>query len=379
MASSGSGSRWPVKTISVSEASSGAEAPFDSCLEPSPNLCPESCADLSGSCAGASGGSGDLSARVGSNATSTPAHADSPSLLSTHSFARFKKGVWEKFDDIVTPEEPYSIAWRNSASGSVGECNTKKSGQGEEAQGICPALAEQRRDSSSGEAVLWAYPHDIEPLVVGHVLLDLCPSERCLSRSVSLTVEAPAPTPSLTQTFAENGTQGAVGTCVGMGSAEKLYVVTIGGSQGGPIPQPPAHWQSKDVLKAMDAFIEAEGLWESTGCFHRAGVYAIERGSLLMRSEDIGRHNCVDRLAGWSVLHDIPLSDKALLISARMTSSLCAKTIRAGFPVIVSRSAVTTAAIAMAREAGVTLIGFARTQEQRFTVFNQGKCGIYDE
>lgn len=281
------------------------------------------------------------------------------SLLSTHSFARYRENAWERFDDIVTPEEAYAIVWQ------------------------CHDFVEQDQPecyARSGEAVLWAYPNDIEPLVVGHVLLDLCPGEQSLSRKIHLAVEeqggADGPLSSPVASGLSSGFSSGLSSGI---SPEKTYRVTIGSSIKDPMPPPPLRWMPKDVLEAMDAFIEAEGLWECTGCFHRAGVYAMQSGALLTRVEDIGRHNCVDRLAGWSVLNGIPLSDKALLVSARMTSSLCAKAIRAGFPVIVSRSAVTTAAIAMAREAGVTLIGFARTQEQRFTVFSQGKCGIYDE
>ena len=75
------------------------------------------------------------------------------------------------------------------------------------------------------------------------------------------------------------------------------------------------------------------------------------------------------RLAGGGVRHRVPLSDKVRLVSARLTSSLCAKALRAGFRILVSRSAVTSAAIHMCLEAGATLVGFARTTERRFTLF----------
>lgn len=308
------------------------------------------------------------------------------SLLSTHSFARYKKGTWEDFDDLVTPEEVYHVAWRcpdvPDTPGTSGTPDTPDTLSGPDThdgdalsiiteqevhdprKSGLQTLKEKGVRVRSGETLLWAYPNDIDPLVVGHALLDLCPSEPCLSRKVHLDIEDEN----------SDGLRASSGV-----SPKKRYLVTIGTHEKSPMPQPPSRWSPQDVLAAMDVFIEAKGLWKSTGCFHRAGVYAMHKGTFLVRVEDIGRHNCVDRLAGWSVLQGIPLSDKALLVSARMTSSLCAKAIRAGFPVIVSRSAVTTAAIAMAKEAGVTLIGFARTQEQRFTVFNQGKCGIYDE
>ena len=360
---SGSGGGSPIGKSqtagSVTRIGSGFDA--GSCCDTGTGI--DSCGDLCGE------PSGKAESSAKGEPLSSPACA--PSLLSTHSFARYRKNAWERFDDIVTPEEAYGIVWQchDSAQQNQSECHTR-----------------------SGEAVLWAYPNDIEPLVVGHALLDLCPSAQSLSRNVHLTVDerggvdgAPS-SGNVLGNVAGSVSGNVAGKVAGASSGfsfgvspEKIYRVTIGSPIKDPLPLPPLRWIPKDVLQAMDAFIEAEGLWESTGCFHRAGVYAMQGGALLTRVEDIGRHNCVDRLAGWSVLNRIPLSDKALLVSARMTSSLCAKAIRAGFPVIVSRSAVTTAAIAMAREAGVTLIGFARTQEQRFTVFSQGKCGIYDE
>lgn len=281
---------------------------------------------------------------------SRPPRSSAPSLLSMQSFPRFRKDHWETFEDIVTPEQSYKFTWCESSLEHGGGAFTESFGA--DCPPIDKALGKEdvQAQLHAHETRLWAYPHSIAPLIVGHVLLDLCPAEQCLERAVHLHCSD---------------------------SDTPLYTVYVGGAYSFTSPKVPSQWAARSVLLAMEAFIEAEGLWDTTGCFHRAGVYAIEEGALIQRAEDIGRHNCIDRLAGWSVMEGIPLSDKALLISARMTSSLCAKAIRAGFSVIVSRSAVTTAAIAMAQKAGVTLIGFARTQEQRFTVFHQGDCTIH--
>jgi len=117
----------------------------------------------------------------------------------------------------------------------------------------------------------------------------------------------------------------------------------------------------------MAAFISSPGRWEGTGCFHRAALFDPGSRTFARRAEDIGRHNCLDRLAGYAAREDDSLARYALFVSARMTASLAAKAARAGFRMIVSRSAVTTAAIDAAQDAGVTLAGFAR--ENRFTVF----------
>lgn len=386
------------------------------------------------------------------------------SLLTLRSFPRFKKDRWEEFKDIVTPEQPYTLLWRQAVAcekhqnpslvPSSRTCSPRGCTEQVRSNSDSASLLWAEKFSVSGETVLWAYPNDIAPLAVGHVLLDLCPSPQGLSRKVRLEIEndegtgyfrqedgwgnehAHGEKPERYDETVEGGVLGAnllqehtpTGRAAGLKtrdtdhhsyacrrhnssqgrsqsasapwlnqhlkqqfqippdkdgrageSGNARFVVTVGEDIDFPLPSPPKCWQARAVLTAMDAFIEAEGLWDTTGCFHRAGVYNMQQGKLMKRAEDIGRHNCVDRLAGWSVLEGIPLSDKVLLISARMTSSLCAKAIRAGFPVIVSRSAVTTAAIAMAKEAHVTLLGFARTQEERFTVFNQGRCAICHE
>ena len=220
----------------------------------------------------------------------------------------YKNGTWRDTTDLVTKELPYAISW--SHEGCDGSC------------------------------VLWAWPEAPAPLALGHVLLDQCPSPASLHRMAG--VEQ---------------------------TGERAFHVTIGGAHTTPLPPPPEACSPEKLFASMDAFIRAEGQWDDTGCFHRAGVLDPERGALLKRAEDIGRHNCIDRLAGWSVLEGTPLSDKILLVSARMTSSLCAKALRAGFRILVSRSAVTSAAIDMAALENATLVGFARTDEQRFTVF----------
>lgn len=124
------------------------------------------------------------------------------------------------------------------------------------------------------------------------------------------------------------------------------------------------------VVKAMTAFIGRQGLWNGTGCFHRAGVYDVVAGEFPFIAEDIGRHNCLDRLAGWAVEQGRDLSGLALFVSARLTASLMSKAVACGFPLCVSRSAVTSASLELARASGTTLAGFARTEDGRFTLFN---------
>ncbi len=134
-------------------------------------------------------------------------------------------------------------------------------------------------------------------------------------------------------------------------------------------PDTPPPMAAGHVLACMRRFISAPGLWDGTGCFHRAGLYDAADDAFVARAEDIGRHNCLDRLAGWGVRQERRLDGLILFLSCRVTASMMAKALRVGSRLVVSRSAVTGAALDAAREAGVTLVGFARDAEDRFTAF----------
>jgi len=124
----------------------------------------------------------------------------------------------------------------------------------------------------------------------------------------------------------------------------------------------------------MAEFIHAPGLWDGTGCYHRAALLHAATGRVARVAEDIGRHNCLDRLAGHIALSGgsaltVP-AEHILYVTARISASLYCKARRLGVSCIVSRAAVSAASIEMARQQGVSLIGFCRPDEMRFTVFS---------
>lgn len=185
-----------------------------------------------------------------------------------------------------------------------------------------------------GTRTLWAFPSMLGDLAMGHTLLDICP---------------PGMIPELVE------------------SDDRTFRVRL---KPGVVPAAPA-WpgplHAADILAGAGAFMDLGGHWEATGCFHRAALYDPASKAFVHHVEDIGRHNCLDRLAGWALARDVGLQGRVLFVTARATASLVAKAVRTGYAMMVSRSAVTTAGADLAAGAGMTLLGFSR--ENRFSVF----------
>jgi len=99
-------------------------------------------------------------------------------------------------------------------------------------------------------------------------------------------------------------------------------------------------------------------LYLAAGAIHGCVLCAEDRALLYM--EDVGRHNAVDKIAGYMALNDIAPDDKIFYTTGRLTSEMVIKCVQMGIPILVSRSGFTAWGVDLAREANLTLIGRAR-------------------
>ncbi len=121
--------------------------------------------------------------------------------------------------------------------------------------------------------------------------------------------------------------------------------------------------EKEHIFEVMDSLVSE--IWERTGGVHCSVLFS--DGRLIARSEDIGRHNTVDKVVGYAILNNVDLSTCVLGCSGRQPAAMVSKAANAGIPIVISRSAATDKGIRTADLAGVTLICFARGN--RFTVY----------
>lgn len=115
------------------------------------------------------------------------------------------------------------------------------------------------------------------------------------------------------------------------------------------------------IFKLYKSFQQRTNLFKLTGCFHSACL--CDRDEIIFFTEDIGRHNTVDKVIGFALSNGISLNDKILMITGRITSEMVFKVGRWKIPIVVSKGAPTSLAIEFAEKNQITLIGFLRGEK----------------
>ena len=138
---------------------------------------------------------------------------------------------------------------------------------------------------------------------------------------------------------------------------------------------PDMRLRASQLVPLSKAINTTPSLYLSAGAIHGCVLCDAERPLVYM--EDIGRHNAVDKIAGWMFLNKVMPDDKIFYTTGRLTTEMVIKTVQMRIPILVSRSGFTNEAVALAREAGLTLIGRARGK--RFIALSGKERIIFDD
>ncbi|MCY7475583.1 formate dehydrogenase accessory sulfurtransferase FdhD [Paenibacillus larvae] len=124
------------------------------------------------------------------------------------------------------------------------------------------------------------------------------------------------------------------------------------------IPESGLSIRVEECFRLMEQMQEAARTFRLTGGVHNAAL--CDRKGVLLFRMDIGRHNALDKIYGHCLMHQIPLHDKIMVFSGRLSSEVLLKTARIGCGIVLSKSAPTQLALDLAEELNITTVGFLR-------------------
>lgn len=138
---------------------------------------------------------------------------------------------------------------------------------------------------------------------------------------------------------------------------------------------PQAEFRTSWLYRLTHAINTMPSLYLEAGAIH--GCVLCRQDRPLAYMEDVGRHNAVDKIAGWMFRHGESGGDKIFYTTGRLTSEMVIKTVRMGIPILVSRSGFTAWGVQLARQCGLTLIG--RAKGKRFVALAGEERIVFDQ
>ena len=126
---------------------------------------------------------------------------------------------------------------------------------------------------------------------------------------------------------------------------------------------------TEHVGELIESLNSAQVLYKKSGGVHTSALNDGE--NILLAAEDIGRHNTLDKLAGFCLMEGIDPQKKIILTTGRISSEMMQKAARMAVSVVISRTSPTSLSVQMADKWGTTLIGYAR--RDRFTVYSHAE------
>lgn len=134
--------------------------------------------------------------------------------------------------------------------------------------------------------------------------------------------------------------------------------LTVSGTPAVPAIAAEFRISAEDLIARYQEFAGRQALHDQVGGFHSAALSDGQQIRWLV--EDLGRHNCIDKLAGWFLLQGQPFPPRVLLLSGRISSEMVLKSQTMGVQILVSRTTATSLAADLASQVGMTLVGYLR-------------------